>query len=96
MQLISCKLWGRGRLLCRGERLLSILPLSRGLCLKVTLGGQIDGISEGANGLHGSTRRTRPQQQLQVISEQGLVSAAIHHLLNALSVDGLAQINGSV
>lgn len=27
------------------------LPSSRGLCLKVTLGGQIDGISDGANGL---------------------------------------------
>lgn len=26
-------------------------PSSRGLCLKVTLGGQIDGISDGANGL---------------------------------------------
>lgn len=35
-------------------------PSSRGLCLKVTLGGQIDGIS-GANGFHESTRRTCPR-----------------------------------
>lgn len=72
-------------------------PSSRGLCLKVTLGGQIDGIS-GANGFHESTRRTCPRTPAasQFGNKVSFRSRCIHHVLNALSVGGLVQINGCV
>lgn len=51
-----------GKSIYRGGRLLR--PSSRGLCLKVTLRGQIDGISDGANGLGciSEGNRTKPQR----------------------------------
>lgn len=68
-------------------------PSSRGLCLKVTLGGQIDGISDGAKrvGLYPPGRRDSLPHTADISSEkQDLFITAVHHLLNALSIDGLA------
>lgn len=67
IQLIYCNPWRGAKLICRRKAIKQ--PSSRGLCLKVTLGGQIDGISDGANGLELGIRqegRTWSHMQLQI------------------------------
>lgn len=70
MKLIYCNPSGGAK--ARLQRRKAIKqPSSRGLCLKVTLGGQIDGISDGANGLESGVSRDTEPHTAAYVAESG-------------------------